>query len=68
MLLKICSENVGVMMLWCSGQTNLLLSKKLKQFESLLVEREKSGGDGRQIRDSDLRGFWEMVMIQVKNS
>lgn len=54
-----------------TGQTRLLLNKKLKQFEQLLSDGEQqwlgvSGpGDVPPITLGDLEGFWEVVMLQV---
>uniref|UniRef100_A0A1B6IS04 Uncharacterized protein n=1 Tax=Homalodisca liturata TaxID=320908 RepID=A0A1B6IS04_9HEMI len=62
---SINDENRGKIMA-VLGQTRLLLSKKMKQFEGLLSD---SNNDSEfthpPITLQDLEGFWELVMIQV---
>ncbi|XP_054288910.1 disks large-associated protein 5-like [Macrosteles quadrilineatus] len=61
---KFSEDNKGAI-LAVIGQTKLLVDKKLKKFEGLLMEREQNSGDSRLITEADLRGYWEMVMIEV---
>ena len=46
------------------GQANLLMKKRLKQFEKLVDDCEFSRGD-RETKTTDLAGFWDLVSIQV---
>uniref|UniRef100_A0A1B6GGJ1 Uncharacterized protein n=1 Tax=Cuerna arida TaxID=1464854 RepID=A0A1B6GGJ1_9HEMI len=58
-------ENRGKIMA-VLGQTRLLLSKKMKQFEDLLSDiNNQSEISHPPITLQDVEGFWELVMIQV---
>ncbi|XP_033218970.1 uncharacterized protein LOC117174213 isoform X2 [Belonocnema kinseyi] len=48
------------------GQTKLLLAKKFKRFESLVLDCEK--GDGQMlVTCKDLQGFWDIVNMEIRN-
>lgn len=46
------------------GQTNLLITSKIKQFTGL-IEKCDSCNDDQKITPEDLEGFWSMVYLQV---
>lgn len=47
------------------GQSQLLISKKFKQFQSLIEQCKKTEYEEKPITCEDLHGFWDMVYIQV---
>ncbi|KAF5283181.1 hypothetical protein FQR65_LT02693 [Abscondita terminalis] len=49
------------------GQTDLLLRKKFKKF-SELIDLCKSNEEERKITYSDLSGFWDNTLVQVRSS
>jgi hypothetical protein len=48
------------------GQSNLLISKKMKQFRAL-IDKSVHSDDNLRVTCTDLHGFWDTVMIQVQN-
>ncbi|XP_064594345.1 uncharacterized protein LOC135461267 isoform X2 [Liolophura sinensis] len=47
------------------GKTNLLISKKFKQFRGLCHKHMKPDGAERPTKWEDLQGFWDMVKLQI---
>lgn len=49
------------------GQTQLLINKKFKQFESLINDCEANTKKEFKVIPTDLEGFWDMLYIQIRN-
>lgn len=49
------------------GKSQLLLTKKFKQFERLCNENIESTSGKKRPMSTDLEGFWDMVSIQVED-
>ncbi|XP_055599754.1 disks large-associated protein 4 [Uranotaenia lowii] len=62
------SEEVAGYVLVAAGKARLLCSQKMKQFEGLCYTNlNQIPGEKFQTTCEDLRGFWDMVMLQVDN-
>lgn len=62
------SEEVAGYVLAAAGKARLLCSKKMKQFEGLCYNNLNQSPDEKfQTTNEDLRGFWDMVMLQVND-
>ena len=48
------------------GQTKLLLNKKFKRFETLVLDCELGGGK-MLVTCKDLQGFWDMMYMEIKD-
>uniref|UniRef100_A0A182QR28 Guanylate-kinase-associated protein n=1 Tax=Anopheles farauti TaxID=69004 RepID=A0A182QR28_9DIPT len=61
-------EDVNGYILAAVGKARLLCSQKMKQFEDLCYTNLNQSPDEKfQTTGEDLRGFWDMVMLQVNN-
>ncbi|XP_065053311.1 disks large-associated protein 1-like [Rhopilema esculentum] len=49
------------------GKSQLLLTKKFKQFEKLCNENIENSPGKKRPMSTDLEGFWDMVSIQVED-
>lgn len=49
------------------GQTTLLINKKFKRFNSLILLCEESNATTPMVTCTDLHGFWDMMYIDVKD-
>lgn len=62
------SEEVAGYVLVAAGKARLLCSQKMKQFEGLCYSNLNQSPDEKfQTTCEDLRGFWDMVMLQVND-
>ncbi|XP_062546652.1 uncharacterized protein LOC134212641 [Armigeres subalbatus] len=62
------SEEVAGYVLVAAGKARLLCSQKMKQFEGLCYKNlNQSPEEKFQTTCEDLRGFWDMVMLQVND-
>lgn len=62
------SEEVAGYVLVAAGKARLLCSQKMKQFEGLCYKNLNQQPDEKfQTTCEDLRGFWDMVMLQVND-
>lgn len=62
------SEEVSGYVLVAAGKARLLCSQKMKQFEGLCYKNLNQSPDEKfQTTCEDLRGFWDMVMLQVND-
>ncbi|XP_055636544.1 serine-rich adhesin for platelets-like [Toxorhynchites rutilus septentrionalis] len=62
------SEEITGYILVAAGKARLLCSQKMKQFEGLCYNNlNQLPGEKFQTTNEDLRGFWDMVMLQVDN-
>ncbi|XP_065091447.1 serine-rich adhesin for platelets [Ochlerotatus camptorhynchus] len=62
------SEEVAGYVLAAAGKARLLSTKKMKQFEGLCYNNLNQSPDEKfQTTNEDLRGFWDMVMLQVND-
>ncbi|XP_053677588.1 uncharacterized protein LOC128727676 [Anopheles nili] len=60
------SEDMNGYILAAVGKARLLCSQKMKQFEDLCYTNLNQSPDEKfQTTGEDLRGFWDMVMLQV---
>ncbi|XP_041780638.1 myb-like protein A isoform X1 [Anopheles merus] len=61
-------EDINGYILVAVGKARLLCSQKMKQFEDLCYTNLNQSPDEKfQTTGEDLRGFWDMVMLQVNN-
>uniref|UniRef100_A0A182M5C8 Uncharacterized protein n=1 Tax=Anopheles culicifacies TaxID=139723 RepID=A0A182M5C8_9DIPT len=61
-------EDINGYILAAVGKARLLCSQKMKQFEDLCYTNLNQSPDEKfQTTGEDLRGFWDMVMLQVNN-
>uniref|UniRef100_A0A182NBK4 Guanylate-kinase-associated protein n=1 Tax=Anopheles dirus TaxID=7168 RepID=A0A182NBK4_9DIPT len=61
-------EDMNGYILVAVGKARLLCSQKMKQFEDLCYTNLNQSPDEKfQTTGEDLRGFWDMVMLQVNN-
>lgn len=62
------SEDVAGHVLVAAGKARLLCSQKMKQFEGLCYKNLNQAPDEKfRPTFEDLRGFWDMVMLQVND-
>uniref|UniRef100_A0A182JWC8 Guanylate-kinase-associated protein n=1 Tax=Anopheles christyi TaxID=43041 RepID=A0A182JWC8_9DIPT len=62
------SEDINGYILVAVGKARLLCSQKMKQFEDLCYTNLNQSPDEKfRTTGEDLRGFWDMVMLQVNN-
>lgn len=62
------SEEVAGYVLVAAGKARLLCSQKMKQFEGLCYKNLNQAPDEKfRPTFEDLRGFWDMVMLQVND-
>ncbi|XP_035781156.1 putative uncharacterized protein DDB_G0277255 isoform X2 [Anopheles albimanus] len=61
-------EDINGYLLVAIGKARLLCSQKMKQFEGLCYTNLNQSPDEKfQTTGEDLRGFWDMVMLQVND-
>lgn len=60
------SEEVSGKVRAAIGKAQLLVTKKFKQFEKLCIENIESSPGKKKPMSTDLEGFWDMVLLQVK--
>ncbi|XP_050076854.1 probable WRKY transcription factor protein 1 [Anopheles maculipalpis] len=64
----VLGEDINGYILVAIGKARLLCSQKMKQFEDLCYTNLNQSPDEKfQTTGEDLRGFWDMVMLQVNN-
>ncbi|XP_052893695.1 uncharacterized protein DDB_G0283357 [Anopheles moucheti] len=64
----VLGEDINGYILAAVGKARLLCSQKMKQFEDLCYTNLNQSPDEKfQTTGEDLRGFWDMVMLQVNN-
>uniref|UniRef100_A0A182Y0I2 Uncharacterized protein n=1 Tax=Anopheles stephensi TaxID=30069 RepID=A0A182Y0I2_ANOST len=64
----VLGEDINGYILVAVGKARLLCSQKMKQFEDLCYTNLNQSPDEKfQTTGEDLRGFWDMVMLQVNN-
>ncbi|XP_058125166.1 uncharacterized protein LOC131282716 [Anopheles ziemanni] len=64
----VIGEDLNGYILVAVGKARLLCSQKMKQFEDLCYTNLNQSPDEKfQTTGEDLRGFWDMVMLQVNN-
>uniref|UniRef100_A0A182WGC8 Guanylate-kinase-associated protein n=1 Tax=Anopheles minimus TaxID=112268 RepID=A0A182WGC8_9DIPT len=64
----VLGEDINGYILAAVGKARLLCSQKIKQFEDLCYTNLNQSPDEKfQTTGEDLRGFWDMVMLQVNN-
>eukprot|EP00794_Sanderia_malayensis_P003479 gene3479-3977_t len=61
------SEEVSGKLRATIGKSQLLLTKKFKQFEKLCNENIEASPGKKRPMSTDLEGFWDMVSIQVED-
>ncbi|XP_053694594.1 uncharacterized protein LOC128742292 isoform X2 [Sabethes cyaneus] len=62
------SEEIAGYVLVAAGKARLLCTQKMKQFEGLCYNNLNQSPDEKfQTTNEDLRGFWDMLLLQVDN-